>query len=138
MQPGRIRDPAQPELLHAGRYGQSHGLQLVILKRQSVTFVPSGAGRRTALVEVFTPQGQSTSVILAGDGVFEPELVTLERTVQAGDEFVLGGSDYPANTELVVVFGDGAGDVVNVTTNGGGGFSAARLHVDRQIRRTKG
>lgn len=89
-----------------------------------VTFVPSGAGRRTALVEVFTPQGQSTSVILAGDGVFEPELVTLERTVQAGDEFVLGGSDYPANTELVVVFGDGAGDVVNVTTNGGGGFIA--------------
>jgi hypothetical protein len=87
-----------------------------------VTFTPSEAGRRTVLVEAFTPQGQSTSVILAGDGVFEPELVTLESTVQAGEEFFLGGSDYPANTELVVVFGNGPGDKVNVTTNDGGGF----------------
>jgi hypothetical protein len=89
-----------------------------------VTFTPSEAGRRTVLIEAFTPQGQSTSVILAGDGVFEPELVTLEGTVQAGEEFVLGGSDYPANTELVVVFGDGPADKVNVTTNDGGGFIA--------------
>ena len=89
-----------------------------------VTFTPSEAGRRTVLIDASTPQGQSTSVILAGDGVFEPELVTLENTVRAGEEFVLGGSDYPANTELVVVFGDGPGDKVNVTTNDGGGFIA--------------
>ena len=89
-----------------------------------VTFTPSEAGRRTVLIEAFTPQGQSTSVILAGDGVFEPELVTLENTVHAGEEFVLGGSDYPANTELVVVFSDSPGDNVNVTTNDGGGFIA--------------
>jgi hypothetical protein len=87
-----------------------------------VTFTPSKAGRRTVLIEAFTPQGQSTSVILAGDGMFEPELVTLESTVQAGEEFVLGGSDYPANTNLVVVFGNGPSDKVNVTTNDGGGF----------------
>ncbi len=89
-----------------------------------VTFTPSEAGRRTILIEVFTPLGQSTSVILAGDGVFEPQLVTLENTVQAGEEFVLGGSGYPANTELVVVFNDDPGDMVHVTTNDGGGFIA--------------
>ncbi|MFT4864612.1 MAG: hypothetical protein ACI8RE_000795 [Ilumatobacter sp.] len=89
-----------------------------------ITFTPSEAGRRTVLIEAFTPQGQSTSVILAGDGVFEPELVTLRGTVQAGEEFVLGGSDYPANTELVVVFGDEPENKVNVTTNDGGDFIA--------------
>lgn len=87
-----------------------------------VMFTPGEAGRRTVLIRVFTPLGQSSSVILAGDGVFEPELVTLESAVHAGEEFVLGGSGYPANTELVVVFGDEPGDKVVVTTNDDGGF----------------
>lgn len=89
-----------------------------------ITFTPSDAGRRTAFVEVFTPQGQSTSVILAGDAEFAPELVTLETEVRAGAEFILGGTDYPPNTELVVTYGDSAGESITVLTNDDGGFLA--------------
>ncbi len=89
-----------------------------------ILFTPSDSGRRTALVEVFTPRGQSTSVILAGDGRFAPELATFTSEVQAGREFILGGVDYPANEELTIVFGDGPTDTVKVTTDATGGFVA--------------
>lgn len=89
-----------------------------------ITFAPRDSGHRTALIEVSTPLGQFTSVILSGEGAFAPELITLEPAVQAGEEFVLGGQDYPADTELTIVFGDGATDAINVTTNRQGGFIA--------------
>lgn len=89
-----------------------------------ITFVPSDSGRRTALVEVFTPQGQSTSVIIAGDAVFAPELATFEPEVRAGDPFVLAGADYPANTTLIVTYADGQGQPIDVEviTNEDGAF----------------
>ncbi|NND75295.1 MAG: choice-of-anchor D domain-containing protein [Ilumatobacter sp.] len=89
-----------------------------------ILFTPSASGRRTALVEVFTPEGQSTSVILAGDGTFAPALAPLVTEVQAGQEFILGGTAYPANQELTVVFGDGPSDTLQVTTNATGEFVA--------------
>ncbi len=89
-----------------------------------VTFTPTGEGRRTALVEVFTNQGQSTSMVLAGDAVYRPELVALDTEVRAGEPFVLGGSDYPANTSLVVTYADGQGRPIelDVVTNEDGDF----------------
>jgi hypothetical protein len=89
-----------------------------------ITFTPSDSGHRTALIEVATPEGQFTSVILSGEGAFAPALVTLVEDVRAGEEFVLGGHDYPANTELTIVFGDDASDTVTVVTNDDGGFIA--------------
>lgn len=89
-----------------------------------ITFTPTDSGRRTALVEVFTPQGQSTSVIIAGDAVFEPVLATFESEVRAGEPFVLAGSDYPAGTPLVVTYADGQGQPIeiDVITNENGDF----------------
>ncbi len=89
-----------------------------------ITFVPSDSGRRTALVEVFTPQGQSTSVIIAGDAVFAPELAIFEPEVRAGDPFVLAGADYPADTQLVITYADGQGHPIDVEviTNEDGAF----------------
>ena len=89
-----------------------------------VVFRPTMDGRRTAYAQVFTPRGQSTSVILAGDAAFAPTLAKLVDEVQAGTEFVLGGTLYPPNEELSVVFGDGPYDWVDVTTDDAGGFIA--------------
>lgn len=106
-----------------------------------VTFTPTDDGRRTALVEIFTPQGQSTSVIIAGDAIFEPMLATIDTEVRAGEPFVLAGSDYPAETPLVVTYADGQGQAIDieVVTNENGDFFASipvdqnELSGDRQI-----
>ncbi len=89
-----------------------------------ITFTPTDSGRRTALIEVSTPEGQSTSVIIAGDAVFAPELATFEPEVRAGDPFILAGTDYPADTALVVTYADGQGQpiAVDVITNENGDF----------------
>ena len=72
-----------------------------------ITFVPSDAGRRTALLELGTVDGQYTTVVMAGDGEFEPDVLLAADSVDAGDDVVATGSRYPANTEVTVVFGDG-------------------------------
>lgn len=89
-----------------------------------ITFTPTESGRRTALVEVFTPQGQSTSVIIAGDAIFAPVLATFESEVRAGEPFILAGTDYPAGTPLVVTYADGQGQPIeiDVITNESGDF----------------
>ena len=89
-----------------------------------VVFRPTDAGRRTALIEVFTPEGQSTSAIFAGDGVFSPAVATFTDDVQAGTEFYLSGALFPPNEVLTVVFGDGPSTSVTVTTDDIGGFVA--------------
>ncbi len=100
-----------------------------------ITFTPTTDGRRTALIEVFTPEGQSTSVIIAGDAVFAPALSTFESEVHAGEPFVLAGSDYPANTALVLTYADGQGQPirVEVVTNENGDFFAS-IPVDQAER----
>ncbi len=89
-----------------------------------VTFTPTDSGRRTALLEVFTPEGQSSSVIIAGDAVFEPVLATFGSEVLAGEPFLLAGSDYPAGTPLVITYADGQGQPIEIdmVTNEDGDF----------------
>lgn len=89
-----------------------------------ITFTPTDDGRRTALIEVFAREGQSTSVIIAGDAVFVPVLDIIEDEVRAGAPFVMAGNDYPANTPLVVTFADGQGQSidVDVVSNDNGDF----------------
>ena len=87
-----------------------------------VTFSPTAAGRRTALVEIVSPSGQYTTMVTAGDAQYAPQLLLTGDELEAGSAFIAGGSGYPPNTELSVVFGDGTGEVVTTTTNGDGGF----------------
>jgi hypothetical protein len=88
-----------------------------------VVFIPTDAGRRTALLEVSTRSGQVTTAVVAGDARFAPEVEIDVTSVEAGREFVASGRRYPANTEVTVVFGDGPSDVVRAMTDEGGTFS---------------
>jgi hypothetical protein len=87
-----------------------------------ITFTPTDAGRRTALIEIVTPSGQYTTMVASGDAQYAPELVLIVDEIEAGREFLAGGSGYPPNTTISVVFGDGAGETVTTTTNAEGGF----------------
>jgi len=87
-----------------------------------VTFTPTDAGRRTALIEIVTPTGQYTTMVASGDAQYAPELVVVVDEIEAGRDFLAGGTGYPPNSEITVVFGDGAGETVTTTTNADGGF----------------
>ena len=85
-----------------------------------VTFTPSDAGRRTALVDLTTREGQYTTVVLAGDGEFEPVVEIDTESVETGRDFIATGSKYPPNTEVTVVFGDGPKSSVTPLTDASG------------------
>jgi hypothetical protein len=87
-----------------------------------VTFTPSDAGRRTALVELATVDGQYTTVVLAGDGEFAPVVKIDTELVEVGGDFVATGTRYPPNTEVTVVFGDGPKSSVLTVTDELGNF----------------
>lgn len=89
-----------------------------------ITFSPSDAGRRTALVTVTTETNQYTTMVVAGDGLFEPEVALAIEEVAVGGDVPIGATGFPANTELTVVFGDGPTDSVTVTTDETGSFLA--------------
>jgi len=90
-----------------------------------ITFTPTDEGRRTALIEIVTPSGQYTTMVAAGDAQYAPELVLVVDEIEAGREFLAGGTGYPPNTEISIVFGDGAGETVTTMTNAEGGFLIA-------------
>ncbi len=90
-----------------------------------VTFSPLDTGRRSALVEIATPEGAYTSMVIAGDGRYAPVVALSTTEVAAGRLFLAGGENYPPNTELTIVFGDGSGDAVTATTDEQGGFFVA-------------
>lgn len=88
-----------------------------------VVFIPTDAGRRTALLELTTTSGQMTTAIIAGDGEFAPVVELDVAEIEVGREFIARGSQYPANTEVTVVFGDGPSSAVTAVTDEGGNFS---------------
>lgn len=88
-----------------------------------VTFTPTDAGRRTALVELTTRDDQYTTMILAGDGEFAPVLDIATESVAAGSDFIASGSQYPPDTEVTIVFGDGPNSSVTATTDENGNFA---------------
>jgi hypothetical protein len=90
-----------------------------------ITFTPSDSGRRTALVEPTTRDDQYTTVVLAGDGEYAPVVEIDTESVAAGNDFVATGSQYPPNTELTIVFGDGPNSSVTTVTDAEGNFSVS-------------
>lgn len=88
-----------------------------------VTFTPADAGRRTAVVELATKSGQYTTMVIAGDGAYQPVVELDTRSVQAGEDFVAVGTKYPPNVEVTVVFGDGPNSSVSTTTDAVGNFT---------------
>ncbi len=74
-----------------------------------VSFTPTGAGRRTAVVRLTTPAGQYTTMVIAGDGAYEPSLEFQTGQVIAGDSMVLIGHGYAPDTAVSILFGDASG-----------------------------
>lgn len=87
-----------------------------------VTFTPTASGRRTALVRIGTPTGQYTTLVAAGDGRYAPQFVLDGTEVEAGTEIGAGGSGFPPNSTVAILFGDRAASSTTVTTNDDGGF----------------
>lgn len=87
-----------------------------------ITFTPSGAGRRTGLVELTTRDDQYTTMVIAGDGEYQPVLEIDAESVEAGRDFLAIGDQYPPNAEVTVVFGDGPNSSVTATTDENGSF----------------
>ncbi|MEL6890117.1 MAG: choice-of-anchor D domain-containing protein [Actinomycetota bacterium] len=85
-----------------------------------ITFQPTDAGRRTALVTLGTPTGQYTTMVLAGDGLFEPTVEIARTEVAVGEAFIVKGSGYEANSEVTIVFGDDPSDAVVASTDADG------------------
>ncbi len=87
-----------------------------------VVFTPTEPGRRTALVEVVTPAGTTTSFLVAGDGRFAPTVIVATDSVAAGGATIAGGGGFPPRTEVTLTFGDGASDRISTVTNDEGNF----------------
>ncbi len=87
-----------------------------------ITFTPTDTGRRTAVVEIFTPEGAYATMVMAGDAQYSPKLVVATEEVVAGEQLQASGVDYPPDTDVTIVFGDGAGDAVTVRTDASGTF----------------
>ena len=85
-----------------------------------ITFTPTAEGRRTALVTLGTPTGQYTTMVLAGDGRFEPSVNIARAEVVAGDAFIATADGYAANEEVTVVFSDDPANPVTATTDDDG------------------
>jgi Tol biopolymer transport system component len=87
-----------------------------------LVFSPTEPGRRTALVEIRTEDETYATILVAGEGVYTPEIILTSTAVAAGDRAYVGGSGYPANTELTVRFADGPSTVIRTLTNEDGWF----------------
>lgn len=94
----------------------------------SVTFTPTGAGSRTASVNIGSSVNEYTSMLISGTGVYTPALVA-PTSVTPGRDIVLGGTGYPADSSVVIGWSDGSGRALEAQTNSLGNFIAT-LHVD--------
>lgn len=87
-----------------------------------ITFTPTAAGRRSALVVIATEAGQYTTMVPDGDGRYEPTFNIGSDEVEAGSDFLVGGGGFPPSTALSILFGDNAANRFDTITNPDGTF----------------
>jgi hypothetical protein len=87
-----------------------------------LSFTPSAAGQRSAMVEIMTDTGAYAVMLASGQGRFSPSLVVDRAEVDAGTSVGVGGSGYPPLTPMSVFFSDEPRDRVELTTNEFGHF----------------
>lgn len=85
----------------------------------SVAFTPTAGGRRTASVNFATTLGQYTSVFVAGNAFYTPNIVT-NTTVKPGDDLPIGLEGFPANSAVVLTWSDDGDTPMTVLTDNGG------------------
>ena len=89
-----------------------------------VEFVPKSDGFRSALLVVRTPIGQYTSAVLGGFARYQPTFELSDALVGSGEEFGVGGSGFPADTEVSIGFEGGGEPFAIVSTTPEGTFVA--------------
>jgi len=89
-----------------------------------IAFAPTTPGHRSALVIVETTTGQYTTMVASGDGRFAARLAVDPVVVDAGSDFVAGGSGFPPDAEVSVFFDDDPANIVTALTTGEGWFYA--------------
>ncbi len=86
-----------------------------------VEFRPQAAGRRSALVLLETPTGY-TSAIVSGEATYAPRIEVSAPSVEVGGILGVGGTGFPANSGIVLRFGDGIRPFAIASTNDDGVF----------------
>ena len=89
-----------------------------------ITFTPTAAGQRSAVIEVATPTGQYTVMVPDGEGRYEPQFALDRTEVEAGREFGVLGSGFPPTSPIAILFGDDPSDRVDLVTSVDGTFLA--------------
>lgn len=89
----------------------------------SVAFTPTAAGRRSAIVRVTTDDGAYTTMIVSGDGHYEPRVATSATTIVAGSRVSVTGTGYAPGATVTVTWADGSGRGVTAVTDDTGTFT---------------
>jgi len=85
-----------------------------------VIFSPTGSGRRTANVVAVTDGGVYATLLVSGDGRYEPKMAASNTTIIPGSRVTLTGIGFAPNVPVTISWGDGSGAKVNAVTTGYG------------------
>ena len=85
-----------------------------------VLFTPTGAGRRTANVVAITDDGVYATILVSGDGRYDPKVAVSSTTIIAGGRLNLVGAGFAPNTVVTVAWADGAGRPLSAVTDAAG------------------
>ncbi len=85
-----------------------------------VEFAPTAAGRRTASIVVRSATGAYTAVIVSGSGRYEPVIETDGLLVSPGGRLGVGGSGFPADTDVTLEFAPGGRPFATLRTSAEG------------------
>jgi hypothetical protein len=93
-----------------------------------VEFVPTGSGYRSASLVAVADDGRGgrpyTTAVLGGFARYDPAFQIAEPIARRGEEFVIGGTGFPASSTLTIGFDDGGSPFATVETGFDGAFLA--------------
>jgi Tol biopolymer transport system component len=93
-----------------------------------IEFVPKGDGYRSALLVAVAADASGgrpyTTAVLGGFARYKPLFQIAAPTARRGEEFVVGGSGFPASSTLTIGFDDGGAPFATVETGIDGAFLA--------------
>jgi len=92
-----------------------------------VIFTPTAAGRRTAQIVAVTADGVYTTILISGDGRYEPKLAVGNTMAIAGTRLTVAGAGFSPNTAVTLTWSDGSGRPLSVITDANGSLLAVLL-----------
>lgn len=85
-----------------------------------VIFTPTGSGRRTANIVALTTDGVYATILVSGDGRYDPKVAVSSTTLIAGARLTLVGAGFAPNSVVTVAWSDGAGRPLTGVTDEAG------------------